>query len=79
MKGQFFKFGCDETEKKKFSLLKLIIDFKPINVDNMDIKKILVAGEFTHAKNKETDAKYFTVFKTGKKNYTIIHYTPANE
>ena len=40
----------------------------------MDIKKILVAGEFTHCKNKETDAKYFIVFKTDKKklhNYSL--------
>lgn len=41
----------------------------------MDIKKILVAGEFTHCKNKETDAKYFIVFKTDKKKITQLFIT----
>lgn len=42
---------------------------------------MLLPDEFVYGygKNKETDAKYFIAYKTGKKNQTITHQASKNE
>ena len=58
---QLLKIGSGEIEEFPFSK-------KAIDVNNVDIKNILVSDEIAYLKNKETDAKYFVGHKTNKKN-----------
>lgn len=59
---QLLKFANVETELKKFYSFKKVIDIDKVNIEN-----ILASNEFAYDKNKETDAKYFIGYKTGKK------------
>lgn len=38
-----------------------------IDVNNLDVKKLLVSDKFAYGKNKETNVKYFTGYKKLKK------------
>ena len=58
---EFMKFGDVEIEKPKFHHSKEVID-----VNDTDIKEILVSKEFAYRENKEIDAKSFIGYKTGK-------------
>lgn len=56
------EFSDVEIEKKGFHSSK-----KAVDLDKMDIEKILVSNEFAHEKKtEETDARYFIGYKTGK-------------
>ena len=59
---QLLKFANVGTELKKFYSFKKVIDINKVNIEN-----ILASNEFAYDKNKETDAKYFIGYKTGKK------------
>ena len=56
------RFGDAKIEKKECHSSKNSVDLRDI-----DIKKILVSNEFAYDKIKETESKYFTWYKMGKK------------
>ena len=49
-------------KKKEFHCSKMVI-----NVNNLDVKKLLVSDKFAYGKNKETNVKYFIGYKKLKK------------
>lgn len=49
-------------KKKEFHCSKMVID-----VNNLDVKKLLVSDKFAYGKNKETNVKYFIGYKKLKK------------
>ena len=61
------KFSDTEIEKKKSYSSTKVID-----VNKVDVEKILVSDELAYGKKKETDAKYFIGNKTGKKNRSLF-------
>ena len=73
--NEFLRFGHVEIEKREFCSSK-----KEIDVRDVDIDKILVSNEFAYRRNKETEVKYFTGYKTGKKiRPSVIHHGSTNE
>ena len=45
---------------------------KTVNVNNVDVEKLLVSDEFTYDKNKERDAKHFSKYKKVKKIRPLV-------
>ena len=52
--------------------------FLSLIVNEVDIEKVLVSGEFAYGKNKETVAKYFIEYNTSKKQ-TTTNQASAND
>lgn len=58
MNKEFLKFGDIEIEKQKFYYFQ-----NPININNVDITKIVISNKFSLGKNGFT----FFVYKNGEK------------
>ena len=64
---EFSKFGDADIKKIEFHCSK-----KTVNVNNVDVEKLLVSDEFTYGSNKERDAKHFIKYKQVKKIRPLV-------